>query len=1334
MRLFRDIDISWKLFLGFGLVTLLLLATSVVSFLGLSGASEDYTTYRNLARQSNASGRVQANMLTTRIFAKDFVINASKSNIDGVNARAQATLDMIEEARSLSSTQIYQFVIDDLESDLNEYVFQFERVTEQQDIRNALVNESLNIIGPKMERDLTSVMESARADGDAEAAFQAGVTLRSLLLGRLYVQRFLIQNDDASYQRAQTEFRGMDINEDLLLNYLQDPTRLELAAVVKEDKRAYTEAFQQVHTAIITRNNIIESQLDRIGPKVADTIERLKLTILAEQDDLGPRAQAEISQAVILTIAVSAIAVAMAVLLAWLISAGISRPIQRLTTSARAMAEGDLKAEIEIGRRDEIGVLGSALDRMRTSIRSQLQQLQLEVDERTKAERNTVEAEQKLKEYADHLEVRVEERTKELEVYQESLLGMLQKSPMGVSIRTPGDGRVKFANERMLELMETDLQGLTEFDQVKLFGGDEQIGAMRSELAKDGFVSDMELTMTTVEGHRREILLTVLPFTYEGEPAFLNWLYDISERKHAEEKLRESQQLLEGVIENNAAICYAKDKDGRYLLVNKVWEEVIGCSREKSIGQTDFDIQATQEIAQNLRDNDLEVMATGKPVEFEEVVGDGETPNTYLSIKFPLFDVDGAVTGLCGMSTDITDRKRMEGELRVAMEAAETATQTKSEFLASMSHEIRTPMNGITGMTDLLSQTELDDEQSHMVRTIRDSGNSLITIINDILDFSKIEAGKLDLEDVSLSIGDALEGVATTMTPNANKKEIRIHTYVDPKIPEALIGDPVRVRQVLFNLSGNAVKFSEKKDVQLRAIALDKPREDGKTVVRFEVIDQGIGISKENQGKLFQAFSQAEMSTTRKYGGTGLGLAICMRLTKLMGGEIGVESVEGKGSTFWLELPLMPADKSRVHEKQRDLHGLKVLLVGAPALRQEAIEKYLDYWGAEVSFAQDGADAANKVSEAIKSKSVPSSLILDCDLSSDVQKDVIEAVRKAQGKNKARIPLILLEDYQHRDARIQDADILTIDANPLVRYRLITAVAVAAGRASPQVGPADEGKVVVKRKAPTVDEAAALGQLILLAEDNPTNQDVIRRQLNTLGYACEIAEDGAQGLTAWRTERYCLLLTDCHMPEMDGYELTGAIRDDEKGGSDRSPIIAITANALQGEAERCLAAGMDDYLSKPVAMPDLQAMLQKWMPVDVGQESTVQPLKEGVLAAEGSSKSNGHDQQAIDERALKDMFGDDQETFKEILASFVEPSEVIIRDLKDGHAERSAASVKDAAHKLKSSARSVGANALADACLALETAGKEEDWAQIDEIAPTLDSLMADVNGYIQSL
>lgn len=445
-------NISTRIYLGFGAVLVLVAVVAAVGTFSLMQASDVFVQYRDLARQTNADGRIQANMLMTRIFAKNFVIEANDENIEGVRDRAQRTLKMIDQSRTLSAdSNARTLLVDDMANDLETYVSEFDKVTSWQAERDILVHNKLNILGPQTERALTQIMTSARDDGDTIAAYEAGLTLRSLMLGRLYANRFLIQNDDASVDRAMREFRDLELNLDHLMSQLDDPERLALAEKVKELHSEYLDAFISVRRVIGERNALIKHQLDRIGPEVADRIERLKLSIKAEQDALGPTAQAAIFRAETITLGASIAAIILGLVVATSIGRSVSRPIGDLTVAARAIAEGRYDQDVDIHRTDEIGTLAKAFMAMRTAIDKQLNDLKAEVSEREAAERRLEAAHLELEKANNELEDRIAERTAELERKEEELRLALLNMSDGI-YTVDENQRFRMFNDRYVEL------------------------------------------------------------------------------------------------------------------------------------------------------------------------------------------------------------------------------------------------------------------------------------------------------------------------------------------------------------------------------------------------------------------------------------------------------------------------------------------------------------------------------------------------------------------------------------------------------------------------------------------------------------------------------------------------------------------------------------------------------------------------------------------------------------------------------------------------------------------------------------------------------------------
>jgi len=632
------------------------------------------------------------------------------------------------------------------------------------------------------------------------------------------------------------------------------------------------------------------------------------------------------------------------------------------------------------------------------------------------------------------------------------------------------------------------------------------------------------------------------------------------------------------------------------------------------------------------------------------------------------------------LERQVADRTRA---LVAATEAAEAANQAKSLFLATMSHEIRTPMNGVQGMLELLEHTALTADQRELVEVVRDSAGSLLTIINDILDFSKIESGRLDLERVPVSLAAVVEGVADTLAPGARAKGLSLVTFVDPDLPATVMGDPVRIRQVLFNIAGNAVKFTQGGSVTVTARLARF--EGDRVAIRIAVSDTGIGISPDVQSRLFHPFTQAEASTTRRFGGTGLGLSICRRLAELMGGEIGVVSEPGVGSTFWFTVTVDLAEEGGA-ETAAPLAGVTVLLLAPDEAERGFLARYLNSDGALVVDAPDAETALRTL--------LPTAACDALVVASDLDTRALDG--DPRGRVRGRV-------WLGRPGEEPPAGVVPV-AWPLRRSHLVRAVLAAAGRAVPVEESAARPGGSIRRaaRAPTVEEALAGGRLILVAEDHPTNRRVIQRQLALLGHAMEMAENGAQALAMWRSRRYALLLTDCQMPEMDGLELARAIRAEEaaSGNGVRLPIVAVTANALEGEVQKSLAAGMDDSVSKPVDLGQLRRVIDRFLPPEDGAVAEDEGVVEDMPAVPPPTLGIP----PLDIEALSGLFDGDTEFVRQLLGEFVSSNRASHRWLVDSLAAAAWDEVRQAAHKLAGSSRTVGARDLAAAADAVELA------------------------------
>ncbi len=817
------------------------------------------------------------------------------------------------------------------------------------------------------------------------------------------------------------------------------------------------------------------------------------------------------------------------------------------------------------------------------------------------------------------------------------------------------------------------------------------------------------------------------------------------------------EEEMRSVVEHMVDCVVTTDEIGTILSANLVMGKLFGYNHDEMIGQNISIIVPEPDRSKHIgymenycrsghgqeyvgRPYLSGTHGIGRGREVEGVRKDGERIELYLAVSEYFV---GGKRHFTGVIRDIREYVRIMKDLRQARVEAEQANKAKSVFLAAMSHEIRTPMNGVIGMVDVLRQTSLSGYQMEMANLIRDSAYALLAIIEDILDFSKIEAGKLEIEKIPMRLASVVENACGMLAHLALTKNVELTLFIDPAIPENVLGDPLRLRQVLINIVNNAIKFSSRPEkngkVSVRVLLAESHPDQ--VIITFQVSDNGIGMDKETQEKLFKSFSQGDASTTRRFGGTGLGLAISHRLAELMDAEIAVQSEPQQGSTFMIQMPFKPLPATSVTDsKVGDLTGLNCLILGDMNGLNSDLAVYLKSAGATVEQVAN----LDSVRQLIQSLAPGLWLIV---IDAGQQAPSIEELRKifATRSNASKRTVaaksaaiqsgiephfIIIKRGRRRQARIEDIDIVTLDGDVMYRQSLLRAMAIAAGRIGLSEGKTPPSDALSKSgPAPVLrEDALRQGKLILVAEDNDINQKVIKQQLNLLGYAADIANDGSEALKRLQKENYGLLLTDLHMPEMDGFELTKNIRAQE-AGQKHIPIIALTANALKGEREHCLNTGMDDYLSKPAQLEDLRSILEKYLSGNKAAADAKPASQSAATASEAESSTV-----PVDIHVLEQLVGDDPEMIKDMLQDYRASAKKTAAELRTAYQAEQWKTVGALAHKLKSSSRSVGALALGELCASMEQAGKSNNAKVLAELLPSFDAEMATVQTYLASL
>ncbi|MHC1728207.1 MAG: response regulator [Syntrophobacteraceae bacterium] len=785
--------------------------------------------------------------------------------------------------------------------------------------------------------------------------------------------------------------------------------------------------------------------------------------------------------------------------------------------------------------------------------------------------------------------------------------------------------------------------------------------------------------------HVRRAALTRLTERLEDE---------ILERNIAAEALRVSREMLEKVIESLPHSIFWKDTNLRYVGCNHNFAREAGYLNPRDvIGKTDNEMNWLENERELFLDWDKEV--TGSLVPLHRAL-EREAGKVFIEIlKIPMFDSKGTFLGILGSHEDVTEKEMAA--------RAVAANRAKSQFLANMSHEIRTPMNGVLGMAELLLTTNLDQHQRHLAETVFRSGQSLLRVLNDILDFSKIEAGKLELECIDFHLHDQLEELMEILADHAQREGLEFIGHIESNVPEDLKGDPGRLRQILTNLVGNAIKFTERGEVMVRVSLIEEPEDS--VLLRFDVTDTGIGIPIETQARIFDSFSQSDESMSRRYGGTGLGLSISRQLCEMMGGEIGVESRPGKGSTFHFTVRLekqcvaSPPGTSLHCGRHADL---RTLIVDDNETNRSVLQQQISSWRIPNEIAKSGAEALDMMLKAAVQGKPFSVAILDMMMPG---MDGLELARriKSDPLTEGTVLIMLTSVGQCGDIeKAHDVGIAAYLTKPARRSLLYNALVNSTGGC---LKSSDEGPLLTQPTQPNVLP-------VLVVEDNPTNQQVCKAMLQALGCdRVDAVSNGREALHALDQSVYGLVFMDCQMPEMDGYEAVRRLRKKEAatGSSPRTNVVALTAHALMGSHEECLAAGMDDYLAKPFTLNQMDAILDRWLR-KASDTQTASTLENSTAApsvhSAGVNTKGEKEESVLDKETLGKILrlrvDDAAGLLSEVLSSFLDYSAGLMEQLDRAAQRAEQGEVRTVAHSLKSSSANVGALRLADLCSRME--------------------------------
>jgi two-component system sensor histidine kinase/response regulator len=927
------------------------------------------------------------------------------------------------------------------------------------------------------------------------------------------------------------------------------------------------------------------------------------------------------------------------------------------------------------------------------------------------------QAEQTLQEAHEKLELRVQERTAELANTNQELkreiaerrkaekvikdsqalyLSLVENLPVHV-LRKDLDGRFTFANKSFCDLLGKPLEeitGKTDFDVfpeklAQKYRQDDrrvietgEVFETVEENRSDGRTSYVQVMKSPVRDAGGSVVGVQVIF------------WDVTERHEAEAALEQERYLLHALMDNLPHSIYFKDVQSHFIRINRALAKYFGLSdATEALGKTDYDFFADEHASEAKADEER-VMQTDKPLLDKE---EKETwPNgreTWVTTtKLPLYNEHGEIVGTFGISRDITERKQAAEALRAAKEAAEVASRAKSDFLATMSHEIRTPMNGIIGMIDLLLSMNPTGQQRTYLELAGQSAETLLRLINDILDFSKIEAGKFELESVGFKLRDTLGDTLQTLAGRASEKGLELTCRIPSGIPDDLIGDPGRLCQVIVNLTGNAIKFTEEGEI---AVSVNMESMIGDDVhLHFSVSDTGTGIPPEKQQIIFEAFRQADSSMSRRFGGTGLGLTISSHLVEMMDGRMWLESKAGKGSTFHF-IAVFSLQKDAPIEPEPGpvtLHDLRVLVVDDNKTNRLILEEMLNNWRMNPTVADSGRSALVEMKRAAKAGEPFHLALLDGMMPGMDGFELAEQIRHNPDLSQTTLIMLSSAGNLGDSTRCRELGIDYSLMKPVKQSELLDSIIAALS-----VATADEADAAIAPGKPV----GTTSLRILLAEDGLVNQKVAVSLLEQRGHKVTVANNGRQAVAALDSESFDVVLMDIQMPTMDGFEATPIIREKEKASGGHIPIIAMTAHAMKGDRERCFEVGMDGYIAKPIRAKDLY--------------ETIESTAAKVWESQKQNDTISDEKEILDRDKILEQTGANEETLKEIVELFTVESAKLMKRIRDAITNEDASELQRAAHTLKGSIRIFGARRSAAAALQLETMGRDKNLADAEE-------------------